>query len=217
MDDHLSTCEGYISILKNTLNINSGCQYRFEISNTLSEAKQKIEKANITNCFYDLVFLDIRMPSEPKEHLFSGEDLGKILKTSNPKTKILILTSLMDPFRISSILQSIDPDGFILKGEITKHTLPTCIEKLMSEDVYYSKKVTWVIRNHFISNTILTFEDKKFLHLLSIGIPSHKIPNHLPWSVAKINKKKRQIREILSVEEKNTLALVHRAKKLGIV
>ncbi|MEP4946678.1 MAG: hypothetical protein ABJU26_03965, partial [Flavobacteriaceae bacterium] len=68
-----------------------------------------------------------------------------------------------------------------------------------------------------ISNTILTFEDKKFLHLLSIGIPSHKIPNHLPWSVAKINKKKRQIREILSVEEKNTLALVHRAKKLGIV
>ncbi len=217
VDDHVTTCAGYISILNHSTSLNSFVDYQFEVAYSLLEAKGKIDKAVITQSMFDLVFLDIRMPSEPEKHLFSGEDLGKVIKTLSPKTKILVLTSIIDPFRVSSILQSIDPSGFMLKGEITKETLPVCLEKLKSEGVFYSKKVTRIIRDHFISNTVLTFEDKKFLHLLSIGIPYDKISNHLPWSEAKVNRKEKQLMKILSVNEKNTLALVHKAKKLGIV
>ena len=187
------------------------------MAHSLFEAKEKINKAIVTASVFDLAFLDIRMPSKPKENLLSGEDLGKLTESLSPKTKILVLTSITDPFRISSILQAIDPSGFMLKSEITKETLTTCIEKLMTEGVFYSKKVMRIIRDHFISNRTLTFEEKKFLHLLSIEVPSHKIPNHLPWSLSKINKKKQQLREKLGAEESNTFALVHQAKKLGIV
>ena len=217
VDDDIITCAGYISILSNSTLLDGLINQRFEVAHSLFEAKEKINKAIVTASVFDLVFLDIRMPSEPKENLFSGEDLGKLTKSLSPKTKILVLTSITDPFRISSILQAIDPSGFMLKSEITKETLTTCIEKLMTESVFYSKKVTRIIRDHFISNRTLTFEEKKFLHLLYIGVPSHKIPNHLPWSLSKTNKKKQQLREKLGVEESNTFALVHQAKKLGIV
>ncbi|MEM0934255.1 MAG: hypothetical protein AAGJ12_17405 [Bacteroidota bacterium] len=217
VDDDMTTSAGYISILSNSTLLDGLINQRFEVAHSLFEAKEKINKAIATASVFDLVFLDIRMPSEPKENLFSGEDLGKLTKSLSPKTKILVLTSITDPFRISSILQAIDPSGFMLKSEITKETLTTCTEKLMTEGVFYSKKVTRIIRDHFISNPTLTFEEKKFLHLLYIGVPSHKIPNHLPWSLSKTNKKKQQLREKLGVEESNTFALVHQAKKLGIV
>ncbi|MEM6864464.1 MAG: hypothetical protein AAF575_04755, partial [Bacteroidota bacterium] len=103
------------------------------MAHSLFEAKEKINKAIVTASVFDLAFLDIRMPSKPKENLLSGEVLGKLTESLSPKTKFLVLTSITDPFRISSILQAIDPSGFMLKSEITKETLTTCIEKLMTE------------------------------------------------------------------------------------
>ncbi len=217
IEDHVTTCAGYIAILNGLKSPDSEFEYKFTISRSLLEAKRIIRQAYQRDTFFDIVFLDIRMPSEPEHDLFSGEDLGKPIRELCPKSRIMVLTSIIDPFRVSSILQSIDPEGFMLKGEITQYSLFECIEKLMNDEIYYSKKVTGIIRSHFISNTTLTFEDKKFIHLLSVGVPSKRIPNYMPWSIAKVSKRKQQLQELLGVPEKSTNALVLKAKELGII
>jgi len=55
------------------------------------------------------------------------------------------------------------------------------------------------------------------LYLLSKGLPSKKIPNYLPWSLSKVEKRKRLLREKLSVENKSVLALVQSAKEAGFL
>jgi len=60
-------------------------------------------------------------------------------------------------------------------------------------------------------------EEREFLYLLSISVPTHGIPDYLPWSLSKVEKKRRKLREQMDVEERNIMALIHRTLELRII
>ncbi|WP_430908415.1 hypothetical protein [Maribacter sp. 2-571] len=60
-------------------------------------------------------------------------------------------------------------------------------------------------------------EDRELLYLLSTGVSSKDIPNHLHWSASKVEKRKRLLREKFGVEDKNVLSLLNSARKAGFL
>ena len=132
-------------------------------------------------------------------------------------TKIIVLTSILDKNRLNGILKSLKPAGFLIKTDVDPKSLKDAFRQVSNGMRYYSNSIMDLIEAHYLSGIELEREERQFLYLLSIGVPTTGIPDHLPWSLSKVEKKKRKLREQLDVEGKNIMALIHRARELGII
>ncbi|MEM8764922.1 MAG: hypothetical protein AAGD88_13970 [Bacteroidota bacterium] len=217
LDDHPVTCIGYKMMLEAAFNQKGLSDISLAIANSLKQAHQLVCQKASRGLHYDFVFLDIRLPPYPQENMFSGEDIGKLLRKVSRQTKILVFTSLQNPYRLRSILKSLNPEALVLKTEVCDKKLVTALTKAMNGVPYYSPSILKIIKNQLIRDNEITPPERKFLYLLSTGVQSKEIPKHLPWSVSKVEKQKRILKEKLGVEEKSSWSLIHKAKELGII
>ena len=112
VDDHHMILEGYENVLsRSTL---KDINFNIDIAYSCELAWEKIESKN-----YDIVILDINFPLSEDSKFLSGEDLGIKIKKEYPTMKVIILTVLENSFRLHNILNNINPEGFLLKGEVT--------------------------------------------------------------------------------------------------
>lgn len=217
LDDHLVTCIGYKMILEEACLQKEIPQLSITLAHTLKQAYDLIFAKASCDLQYDFVFLDIRLPPFQEKNIFSGEDIGKMLRRVSKRTKILVLTSLQNPYRLRSILKSLNPEVLVLKTEVCDKKLVKALTKALNGVPYYSPTILKIIKNQLISDNEITPPERKFLYLLSTGVRSKEIPKHLPWSVSKVEKQKRILKEKLGVEEKSSWSLIHKAKELGII
>lgn len=166
---------------------------------------------------YDLVFLDIQMPTLEPEGLYSGEDLGARIRTQNPATKIVIITTFNDNYRIHSIIEQVSPDGFLIKNDLTPKELEQAIWHIIHEPPYYSKTVVQSMRQFISNDFILDKTDRKILYYLSRGANLHEIADILALSRATIAKRKQHLKEIFDVPGGETLALLEKARDKGFI
>jgi|SRR5690606_6651791 len=214
VEDHALSSAGYKLILEGLGNMEDGPTYMVKTALTLGAAYDCLMAGD---GYFDIVLLDIRMKACPELKLFSGEDLGKLIVERFPDTKIIVLTSILDRFRLDGILKSLEPAGFLIKTEVDPNTLKLALAAISEGDWYYSGSIRNLLRDRYIKGIELDSEEREFLYLLSIGVPSAGIPDHLPWSLSKVEKKKRKLRDQLKVEERNIMALIHKARELGII
>ncbi|MEO1486261.1 MAG: hypothetical protein AAFU57_10950 [Bacteroidota bacterium] len=217
LDDHPVTCIGYKMMLEAACLQKEIPELRMAMTHTLKQAYELIHEKGSQGLYYDFVFLDIRLPPYPQENMFSGEDIGKLLRKVSRQTKILVFTSLQNPYRLRSILKSLNPEALVLKTEVCDKKLVTALTKALNGIPYYSPSILKIIKNQLITDNEITPPERKFLYLLSTGVQSKEIPKHLPWSVSKVEKQKRILKEKLGVEEKSSWSLIHKAKELGII
>ena len=214
VDDHPSTTMGYKAILHEAMR--KGTLPVFSIDNVHS-LKEAYHHLFADQTAVNIVFLDIRMKAYEEQRLFSGEDLGRLVRKHCPNTKLIVMTNIVDNYRINGILSSLNPDGFMIKTEIDAVTLPQAMQQVMEGNLYYGSIVLRLIRCQYLSNIVLSVEEKEFLYLLSTGVHSKDIPEHLPWSSSKVEKQKRYLRDKLGVKNKSVLGLVHKARELGFI
>jgi len=214
VEDHQLSCQGFELIVEQ-----AGCKgaipkVRIEQAHSLKKANQLLFEEAI---HFDIVFLDICMPAYPEKNLYSGEDLGRLIVEKQLKTKILVMTSLTDKLRLEEILHTVKPHGFLIKGEVDEYHLITAIEHLLLDEYYYSPTIQRILQNPSEEAAHVDEEEKQFLHLLSKGVRNIEIMDFLPWSLSKVEKRKRSLHKKLGVEKGNTMALVNKARELGII
>jgi len=164
----------------------------------------------------DLVFLDIRLPQSSDGSLISGEDLGiKIRKKYD--CKILISTTFNDNYRIYGIFKSIDPDGFMIKNDLSEKELFLAINGMIDGDPYYSKTVLQLMRMEINQDYYLDRIDRQLLYEISIGTKMKNLPNILPLSIAGIEKRKRNLKILFDVENSGDKGLILMAKEKGFI
>nr|WP_298331991.1 response regulator [uncultured Christiangramia sp.] len=164
----------------------------------------------------DLVFLDIKLPKSIDDSIISGEDLGiKIRKQYN--CKILVSTTFNDNYRIYSIFKSIDPDGFMIKNDLTEKELFAAIKGLLENTPYYSKTVLQLMRTTINQDYYVDEIDRKILYEISIGTKMKNLPKILPLSIAGIEKRKRNLKILFDVEEGGDRGLILAAKEKGFL
>lgn len=165
----------------------------------------------------NIVFLDINLPAFQDKKWFSGEDFGIHLRKLYPDIKLMVMTGLVDVHRLDSILQKLNPEAFLVKTEINKHTLVKAVSNVNNNIPFFSPTLLKLIKNQYLSGYNINDNEKELLYLLSIGVPSKEIPNYLPWSLSKVEKQKQLLRVKLGADHCNVLSLIHKARELGMI
>ncbi|WP_025742957.1 response regulator [Aquimarina pacifica] len=217
IDDHPLISESYKSALHKLSSNKQDILFTIDVVHNCTDALEKITEASSNQKEIDLILLDMKLPPAPDKKIISGEDLGLKIKTLLPSSKIIVSTTFNDNFRIHSIFKSINPDGFLIKNDITPSELVVAIETVIIDPPYYSKTVIKQLRKEVANDFLLDDIDRKLLYELSIGSKMKDLPDVLPLSIAGIEKRKRHLKNIFNVQNENDRELLIKAKEKGFI
>lgn len=215
IDDHPMIIEGYQNTLlftkKETQNLN------IDIANNCDEAIAFMNKSIANERPYNVLFVDISLPPSSDGLMSSGEDLAEYARTILPDAKIIILTMFNESFRIHNIIKTIDPEGFLIKSDLTSKELASAFQAVLYNPPFYSGTVNSHIRKSITSDIVIDEKNRKILHLLSQGVKTKNLAAHLDISLSAVEKRKKQLKELFSVQDGQDETLLSKARKKGFV
>ncbi|URM37701.1 response regulator [Flavobacterium anhuiense] len=212
VDDHPFIIEGY----KNAITRYNPKQYEFLISQAhdCRSGYDIIENNNNTD--FDIAFLDISMPPYEEKEIFSGEDLAKLILKKMPSCKIILLTMYTELLKIKTIIRTIQPNGLIIKNDLTFDELLLAFDKVMKNEKYYSQSVVKVLNQSTHNAIEIDQYDKQILIHLDKGTPIHEVLQNIPISLNAIVKRKKHLMELLKIKSGSDHDLVKEAKSKGL-
>jgi len=215
IDDHPMIIEGYQNTLFFTKKESQILE--IDIANNCDEAIAFMDKSVEKHNPYHVLFVDISLPPSTDGLMTSGEDLAAYARKVLPNAKIIILTMFNESFRIHNIIKTINPEGFLIKSDLTSSELASAFQAVLHNPPFYSGTVNSYIRKETTSDIIIDEKNRKILHLLSQGIKTKNLAIHLDLSLSAIEKRKKQLRDIFDVQDGQDETLVSIARNKGFV
>lgn len=215
IDDHPMIIEGYQNTLQFTKKSNQ--ELYIDIANNCDEAIACMEKSLKMAMPYEVLFVDISLPPSKDGFMQSGEDLAKHARTILPNAKIIILTMFNESFRIHNIIKTIDPEGFLIKSDLTSSELASAFQAVLKNPPFYSGTVNSHIKKSIINDIIIDEKNRKILHLLSQGVKTKNLAAHLDMSLSAVEKRKKQLKYLFLVEDGEDETLLEEARKKGFL
>ncbi|KLT69511.1 response regulator transcription factor [Flavobacterium sp. ABG] len=212
VDDHPFIIEGY----KNAITRYNTKQYEFIIAQAhdCKSGYDLIENSTTPN--FDVAFLDISMPPYEEKDIFSGEDLARLIAKKMPHCKIVLLTMYTELLKIKTIIRTINPNGLIIKNDLTFDELLFAFDRVMKNEKYYSQSVQKML-NQSPHNSIEIDEfDKQILFHLSKGTSVADMPQYIPISINAIEKRRTNLKELLKIKSGSDDDLVKEAKSKSL-
>jgi DNA-binding NarL/FixJ family response regulator len=214
VDDHPIIIEGYQNVLMATKDEDQ--TLLIDTANNCDMAQIMITRA-AKNTHYDVCFFDISLPGSEDGKYTSGEDLAKLAKDLLPNAKIVILTMFNETFRIHNIIKEINPDGFLIKSDLTSMELADAFQQILKSPPYYSSTVNNYVKKTITSEIYVDDINRKILHLLSQGIKTRSLLEYIPLSMSAIEKRKKQLKLLFSVEDGKDETLLGEAREKGFL
>lgn len=214
IDDHPMIIEGYQNTLLFTKKDNQ--ELKIDIANNCDEALSYINKS-VQQTHYDVLFVDISLPPSTDGKMSSGEDIAEYARKVLPKAKIIVLTMFNESFRIHNIIKTIDPEGFLIKSDLTSSELASAFQAVLYNPPFYSGTVNQHIRKSLTSDIVIDEKNRKILYLLSQGVKTKNLAPHLNISLSAVEKRKKHLREIFDVEDGQDETLISEARKKGFI
>lgn len=214
VDDHPIIIEGY----QNTLMATKRDEQTLVIdtANNCDSALLLMQKA-ASEKPYDVCFFDISLPPSSNGQVTSGEDLAKLCREIMPKAKIVILTMFNESFRVLGILKEMNPEGFLIKSDLTSMELAEAFQYILTSPPYYSSTVTKYLKKAADSSDYVDEVNRKILYLLSKGTKTKNLTEYINLSMSAIEKRKKQLKEIFKVQDGKDETLILKAKEQGLL
>jgi two-component system response regulator NreC len=213
VDDHAPIIEGYKSILAYNL---SGFELIIQQANSCESAYQIITNKNNSNVF-DIVLIDITLPPFVEKNIHSGEDLAPIVKEHLPNAKLMILTSHTESLFLYQILKNCQPDGFLVKSDFTSEEFLVAFDAVAKGETYFSKTIQKLDKEVVDNIKVLDYYNQQIIILLSQGIKTKNLHEHLHLSVSAIDKRKAAIKNFFEIEKGNDEDILREARKQGFI
>jgi DNA-binding NarL/FixJ family response regulator len=212
VDDHPFIIQAY----KNALEKYSQQGYEFEViqANNCKSGYENIVESKIP---FNVAFFDISMPEYAEKVIYSGEDLAVLMKSEMPSCKVILLTMHDELLKINNIIKNINPNGLIIKNDLTFDELIFAFDKIINNESYYSQTVIKLVGQAKYNDIELDAFDKQILFHLSKGVKTKDLPQYIPLSLSAIEKRKLNIREILDVKGGSDIDLINEAKTKGVI
>ncbi|MEP1490227.1 MAG: DNA-binding response regulator [Algibacter sp.] len=215
IDDHPMIIEGYQNTLLYTKKEKQ--ELEIDIANNCDEAIKYMDKAINNDLPYNVLFVDISLPPSSDGAMSSGEDLAAYARKTLPNAKIIILTMFNESYRIHNIIRNIDPEGFLIKSDLTSSELASGFQAVLNNPPFYSGTVNSHIRKSITSDVFIDEKNRKILHLLSQGVRTKNLASHLDISLSAVEKRKKQLKVLFSIEDGQDESLLREARKKGFV
>lgn len=214
VDDHPMTVNGYINVLSEESF--EGYDLRFSKALSCEEAYNIITNPETTP---DIAYLDLSLPPYPEQKIFSGLDLGILLRKTSPSCTIIFLTMHSEASLIERLIEATDPQGILCKSDIDIDEFLKAFKIIFSGKMHYSHKILKSLKDRTLDNYKLDNYDRQILMRLSEGIPTQNIPNYVPLSINAIEKRISHIKILMLDGKKNAddTDLIEAVKKMGIL
>jgi DNA-binding NarL/FixJ family response regulator len=214
VDDHEMTTMGYKFILEDSEL--EGFKVKMDTEKTFEGAIQKI-KESVSLFPYDILLLDIQLSQNSEGPAKTGEDIGIFAREASPTSRIVYMSSFSDNYRINSIMQTVNPEGYMVKSEIDQQSLQAMVKTVMTSPPYYTQKALVAIRKKMAYDIVLDENDKKILYYLSIGTKTKDMTRHISLSLPTIENRKRHLKSLFGVEKQNDQALITESRNRGFI
>lgn len=215
VDDHPMTVNGYVNVLSEE----EFEEYELEFTKALDceQAYNLIVSQNNGNPF-NIAYLDLSLPPYPDKNIFSGLDLGVLLRKTIPDCTIIILTMHSEASLVDRLMKEISPQGILCKSDIDIDEFLNAFKIIFSGDTYLSNKIVKSLKEKVFDNFKLDSYDRQILMRLSEGILTKNIPNYVPLSLSAIEKRKAHMKNmLLQGKGGDDYDLIEAIKKLGII
>ncbi len=212
VEDHPTMVEGYKSILN--LPNSSNREFRV-IAASNCEAAFNIIRTALQP--FEIVILDMILPSFEKEKLYSGEDLAILVQKQWPGSKIIMSTSHTESFLLYNLIKKINPEGLLVKSDFTPEEFLNAIDCILKGQKYYSITAKQSITEVNLDENYMDAYNRRIISLLARGIKTKNLPQYLNISISAIDKRKAQIKDILNIQKGNDEDIIREAKKRGFV
>jgi two-component system, NarL family, captular synthesis response regulator RcsB len=185
------------------------------------DALLKIKKAFKDNEPYQLLITDLSFKVDfRKNTLNSGEELIMAVKGLFPEIKIIVFSIEDKSYRIKSLFDKFNINGFVMKGRNTSAELKKAIE-IVYEDVqkYLSPELNYILQDKTVNE--IDDYDIQLIKYLSIGTTQENMESTFkeagitPNSKSTIEKRINKLK--IFFKANNPTHLVAIAKDLGLV
>lgn len=213
VDDHPMTVDSYVNLLSDesfdTVKPSFFKKYNCET------AYKKIVLLEKQSVKIDFAILDVNLPPYLEQSISNGIDLALLLRKTQPTCRILLLTMHTESFIVNRIIKGIAPDGFISKSEVNFESFPTICKKILQGQVIYSDEIVKSQKKLVLKNLDWDEYDSQILILLSQGVKTVNIPDHIPLSMSSVEKRKANIKSHLLLGKGGDTELINKARQLG--
>jgi DNA-binding NarL/FixJ family response regulator len=212
-DDHPFIIEAY----NNTINSYAD-EYKITVikASDCKEAYDVLSSAETVN--FDLAFLDVSMPPYEEKNILSGEDVARVLRNKQPHCKVVLLTMLSDSLRVLNIIKNINPNGLIIKNDLTFDELKNAFERIIHGENYYSQTVVkYVSQSVSMQSNLIDELDRQILYHISRGVKTKNIPMYTSMSLSTIEKRKLNLKELFDAKGGSDEDLIREAKNRGFL
>lgn len=215
VDDHPMIIEGYQHTLLATKKENQ--TLKIDIAKDCDTALAAIKKSKNIGKPYDIYFFDISIPKSSNGIYKSGEDLAKYIKQIQPNSKVVILTMFNEVYRIHNIIKSINPEGFLIKSDLTSTELASAFEVIQNNPPFYTGTINNIIKRSIYNPIEVDEINHKMLYFLSLGVRTKDLEGHLGITLSAIEKRKKNLKELFAVDDGKDETLISIAKDKGYI
>ncbi|TXD83467.1 response regulator transcription factor [Subsaximicrobium wynnwilliamsii] len=212
VDDHPIIVESYRNSIKAYEFQNKGHEFTVDSALGCESALVLINKKE-----YDIAFLDIRLPASKDGKYKCGEDLAKLIKSKHEATKIIIITGHYDALLLGKLLQNLNPDGLLFKGDVGSQMVSNALTSVLTNYPFYSPTVLNLLRKKMSSDIVLNKNDKLLLYELAKGTKTKDLIKCLPLSIGGVESRKRYLKGLFETKGKDDSELIIAAKKKGFI
>ena len=213
VDDHPMIIEGYQHTLLASKKDNQILE--IDIATDCDSALAAIKKAKNIGKPYDIYFFDISIPESADGIFKSGEDLAKYIKQTQPSAKVVILTMFNEVYRIHNIIKSINPEGFLIKSDLTSSELASAFEVIQNNPPFYTGTISNIIKRSIYNPIEVDEINHKMLYLLSLGTKTKDLVAPLGITLSAIEKRKKNLKELFVIDDGKDESLIEVAKNKG--
>lgn len=214
-DDHPMIIEGYKNTLLNT--VKKSQKLIIDIATNCDESLELINKSIALGEHYTVCFFDISIPPSKDGTYKSGVDLALYVRKKSRRAKIVMLTMFDESYRIHSVINNINPEGFLIKSDLTSRELASAFQAVLNNPPYYSGTVSQSIKRTGFSNIKIDDVHHRLLYFISKGLKNKDIAKEMELSLSSIEKKKKVLKEIFRVEDSDEKKLIEKAKGFGFL
>lgn len=213
VDDHPITVEGYVTALSKQKKASK--VPLFKTSYSCESAYHCILDASSKGLPFDIALIDLDLPGCINPPLASGKELALFLRKKMPFTKIIIITAHTELIIVYDIWNSIKPEGFVIKNDLTPEGILKIIEQISDGVPYKSPMVENCIREIWKKELIVEDYNRQIIYYLSLGFRIKDLHQVMPISQGAIQKRINKINEVFDVTDKD--GLLKEVKRLGFI
>jgi len=187
VDDHPMIIEGYQNALMRLLKDQEALH--FTVAHDCEKAYNIVMQNRAKNKHFTLAIVDQGLPPYAEAKIETGTDLSILIRKYMPLCKIMMVTAHTEVVIIYDIIRKLNPEGLIIKKDITPDNINDIFNSILTGTLYQSSSVKSCVSEIWRKQLMIEDYNRQILFYLSRGYKVKEIEQVVPLGMSAIQKR----------------------------